>query len=182
MSFMNTPEESRPRQSRPKRRAVAPTRITSVIDRLIQADRGLQLLLQPGVEIQVVVPQRLLDHQQSKLVEFLQVLDIIKSVRRVRVATDQDVRPALANALQHEDALSGPGQVSGCDEAVMAGADNDSVVRFHTGQYNGRIQTTFFSLGPGFSPAVSQGWVSNPFFARANGDNDSLGPKVKSFP
>src|SRR5437763_9900325 len=53
--------------------------------RLIQANRGLQFALQPCVIIDVVVPQRLLDHQQLEAIEFSQVLKLVESVGRVGV-------------------------------------------------------------------------------------------------
>src|SRR5580704_4434630 len=56
-------------------------------DRLIEANGGAQLLLQPGVIENVVIPERLLDHQQIELIEGPEMFDLIECVRRVRVTT-----------------------------------------------------------------------------------------------
>src|SRR5580658_2947364 len=42
---------------------------TCADDRFIEANRGAQFFLQAGVVVDVVVPQRLLDHQQVELIE-----------------------------------------------------------------------------------------------------------------
>ena len=70
-------------------------------NRLIQADGGSQFLLQPRMIVDVVIPQRLLDHQQVELVEIAQVLHLVKGVGRVRIAAQGDIRPTRANAFQH---------------------------------------------------------------------------------
>ena len=61
----------------------------------------MQFFLQPRVVINVVVPQRLLDHQQVELVEAAQVLDLIESVGGVRIATERDVRPLRSNSFEN---------------------------------------------------------------------------------
>ena len=76
-------------------------RIAPVADRFVQADRRLQPLLQHGVVVEVVGPQRLLDHQQVESVEVHQVIEIAHAVGRVRVHAQHDLRPALAHRLQH---------------------------------------------------------------------------------
>ena len=62
--------------------STAPGRIAGVVDGFVQADRGPQLLLQAGVVVDVVVPQRLLDHQQIELVELAQVFEFDPACRR----------------------------------------------------------------------------------------------------
>src|SRR6478609_5687828 len=47
-------------------------RIAPTVDGFIQADARLQLLLQAGMKIKIVVPERLLDHQQVERVKLLQ--------------------------------------------------------------------------------------------------------------
>ena len=53
--------------------------------------------------VDVVIPQRLLDHQQIELIELAQVFDLIERVGGIRVATQRDVGPARADALEHVD-------------------------------------------------------------------------------
>ena len=63
--------------------------------------RSAQFFLQARVIVDVVVPQRLLDHQQIELVELAQVLDLIERVGGIGVATQRDVGPARADAFEH---------------------------------------------------------------------------------
>ena len=65
-------------------------------DRLVQAHRRLHQLGKARVPHQVVLWQRLLDEQQAELVELGEVLEVLASVRRVRVHLQRDVGPALA--------------------------------------------------------------------------------------
>src|SRR5579863_2661426 len=51
--------------------------------------------------VDVVVPQRLLDHQQVELVEFPEMLDFVQGISGVGVTTEYDVRPARTNTFQH---------------------------------------------------------------------------------
>src|ERR1700722_3187701 len=51
--------------------------------------------------VDVVVPKRLLYHQQVELVELTQVLDLIEGVGGIGIATQGDLRPAGANTLQN---------------------------------------------------------------------------------
>src|SRR5438270_4690621 len=53
--------------------------------------------------VNIVVPKRLLDHQQIELVEFAQVLDLIQRIGGIRIATQDDVRPARANLFENID-------------------------------------------------------------------------------
>src|ERR1035441_9158721 len=70
-------------------------------DRFVEADRGAQFLLQARVVVDVVVPQRLLNHQQVELVELAQVLDLVERVSGISVAAQGDLGPARADPLQH---------------------------------------------------------------------------------
>src|SRR5436309_12260846 len=70
--------------------------VAPAVDGFIQADAGLQLLLQSGMEVKIIVPERLFDHQQVESIELLEVLDLIECVSRIGVATKDDFRPASA--------------------------------------------------------------------------------------
>src|SRR5215468_7419329 len=75
--------------------------VAAPVNRFIQADRRLQLLLQLRVEVEVVMPQRLLDHQEVETVELAQVLDLVQCVRGISVATQKNIRPALADSFEN---------------------------------------------------------------------------------
>src|SRR5579859_5338471 len=78
-----------------------------VHDRFVEADRSAQFFLQTRVVVDVVVPKRLLDHQQIELIEEPEVLDLIEGVGGVRVATEGDVGPARADAFENVDVPAG---------------------------------------------------------------------------
>src|SRR5689334_18293797 len=73
------------------------TRVAARVNRLIEADAGLELPLQLGMKVEIVMPERLLDHEQAELVELFEVLHVLKRVSGVGIATEEDVRPALAD-------------------------------------------------------------------------------------
>jgi hypothetical protein len=77
--------------------------LARVDDGLVEANRGAQFFLQAGVIEDVVVPKRLLDHQQVELIEAPQVFDLIERVGGVGVAAQRDIGPARADFLQHID-------------------------------------------------------------------------------
>ena len=60
--------------------------VARTANRLVQANRGLELLLKTCMEVEVITPQGLLDHQQLETVERLQVLQIVERISRVGVA------------------------------------------------------------------------------------------------
>ena len=70
-------------------------------DRLVEANGGAQFFLQASVVENVVVPERLLDHQQIELIEGPQVFYLVERVGGVGVAAQCDVGPARADFLQH---------------------------------------------------------------------------------
>src|SRR2546423_4470872 len=72
----------------------------SVSDGFIQANRCLELFLQRGVKIEVVVPKGLFDHQQIKSVELLQMFGVVEGVSRIGIAAEENFWPAVANARQ----------------------------------------------------------------------------------
>ena len=74
--------------------------VAAVAYALVQADGRLEALLELGVEIKVVVPHGLLDHEQVELVPACDVVGVFHPVGRVRVAAQEDVRPALANLFE----------------------------------------------------------------------------------
>ena len=74
--------------------------VARVVDGFIQAKAGLELLLQLRMEIKIVMPERLLDHEQVEAIEFFQVVDLAQRVGRVGVTAQQDVRPTVADLAQ----------------------------------------------------------------------------------
>src|ERR1700690_452386 len=76
-------------------------RIARVANRFIEADRGLDRLLQARMQIDFIVPQRLLNHEQFEGVEFSQVLNLVKRVGRIRVHTEKNIGPPRTNLLQN---------------------------------------------------------------------------------
>jgi hypothetical protein len=76
------------------------------VDGLIQADAGFQLFLQASMKIKVVMPERLLDHQQVESVKLFQVLELIERVGGIGVAAEHYLRPARANFLKNLDVPS----------------------------------------------------------------------------
>src|SRR5438045_4651656 len=54
--------------------------IARVANGLVQADRGLELLLQLGMKIEIVVPHGLFNHEQLDAVELLEVLDVVHGI------------------------------------------------------------------------------------------------------
>ncbi len=72
-------------------------RITAVADGFIQADGRSDAFLQHGVVVEVVVPERLLDHEQVEGIESGQVIEIVEAVGGVGVATEQNFGPAVAH-------------------------------------------------------------------------------------
>src|SRR4029077_3807635 len=70
-------------------------------DRLVQTDGGFQFALQPGVIVDVFIPQRLLDHKKPEAIKFAQVLDLMEPIGGVGIAAQQNVRPARADPLKH---------------------------------------------------------------------------------
>ena len=75
-------------------------RVPPVADRLVQADCRLQPLLQHRVEVEIVVPQWLLDHQQLEPVPLRDVVYVGDAIGRVGIATQQYLRPARAHSLE----------------------------------------------------------------------------------
>ena len=70
------------------------------MNRFVETDPGFELLLQSGMEVKVVVPKRLLNHEQIELVELLQMLHVVECVHGVRIAAQQDFWPASSNAFK----------------------------------------------------------------------------------
>src|SRR5580698_5348050 len=77
--------------------------IASVMDGFVETNGGSQQRLQAGVIVNVVVPERLLDHQEIELIELSQMLDLIQRVSGIGVATQDDFRPAGTNTFEYID-------------------------------------------------------------------------------
>src|SRR5450432_279541 len=76
-------------------------RVPTAMDCLIETDGGLDLPLQLCVEIEIVMPQWLFDHQQVELVESFQKVNLFQRVCGVGVAAENNFRPSSANLLKH---------------------------------------------------------------------------------
>jgi hypothetical protein len=66
-------------------------------DRLVQAQVGSDLPLQRSMFDEIVVVERLLDHEQVEGVEGAEDLDVLERVRGVRIDRQQDVRVRRAH-------------------------------------------------------------------------------------
>src|ERR1700720_4698858 len=53
------------------------------------------------MKIDFIIPQRLLDHEQIERVDLAQMLKLIERVGGIRVHTENDIRPAGADLLEH---------------------------------------------------------------------------------
>src|SRR5271169_3684360 len=51
--------------------------------------------------VDIVVPERLLNHKQIELVEFAKMFKLIQSVGGIGIATQRDVRPPRTDALKN---------------------------------------------------------------------------------
>src|SRR5262249_11599676 len=72
--------------------------VAAAANRFIQADRRLQFLLQLRVIVEVVMPQRLLNHKKVEAVELTQVVDLVQRVRGIGVANQNNIRPGLGDS------------------------------------------------------------------------------------
>ena len=95
-------------------------RVAAVADALVEADAGLDAALQHGVEVEVVVPERLLDHEQIELVPVGDVVDVVEAIGGVGVAAEQDVGPALAH---HGEDVGVPAGLALELDALVAGGE-----------------------------------------------------------
>ena len=75
--------------------------IAGVTNGFIEADRSAQFTLKPRVVIDVIVPERLFDHEQVELIEFAKMINIIERVGRIRITTEQDIGPPRANTFEN---------------------------------------------------------------------------------
>src|SRR5271155_3801858 len=71
-------------------------RVTAIADGFIEAYGGLEALLQQGVEVEVVPPERLLDHEQVETVPVGDVFQVLHPIDGVGVTAEGDIGPALA--------------------------------------------------------------------------------------
>ena len=93
--------------------------VAAVANGFVETDGGLEALLQHGVEVEVVVPEGLLDHQQVELVPAGDVVEVLHAVGGVGVAAERDVRPAVANGL--EDVVVPAGLALQLDALIAGG-------------------------------------------------------------
>ena len=63
--------------------------VAAVANGFVETDAGVEALLQHGVEVEVVVPERLLDHEQVELVPAGDVVEVRHAVGGVGVAAEQ---------------------------------------------------------------------------------------------
>ena len=73
------------------------------IDALVQADGRAQLRLQAAVLVNVVVSQRLFNHQQVELIERTQTLGIGQGVGAVGIEHQRDIGKPLTNGARQFD-------------------------------------------------------------------------------
>src|SRR5579871_143735 len=75
-------------------------RVAPAVNGFVQADAGLELFLQPGVKVKIIVPEWLFDHQEVESVKLLQVVDLVERISGIGIATEHDLRPACADFLE----------------------------------------------------------------------------------
>src|SRR5208283_5677847 len=75
--------------------------VAGTADGFVEAERSLQLPLKARVEVEVIAPKRLLDHQQLESVEAHKVLGVSQRVGRVGVAAQQNIGPEGADLFKH---------------------------------------------------------------------------------
>ena len=110
-----------------------------------------QPLLQHGVVIKVVVPQRLFDHQQVKAVEGHDMVGVAQPVRGVGVAAQGDARPTIAHFVEDFDIPAG---LAFELDALIAG----SKLPFDNGQQFGdrRLDAQGDAAGDGVAHSAQQ--------------------------
>ncbi len=79
----------------------AKSALRAVANRFVETNCGLDRLLQARMQIDFIVPKRLLDHEQLEGVELAQVLNLVQRVSGIRVHTKQNIGPARANLFQN---------------------------------------------------------------------------------
>ncbi len=94
-------------------------RVTAVTDRFVEANGCRNAFLQHGMEVKIVVPERLLNHQQFKLVPAGDVVEVLHPVGGVRIAAQQNLRPARPH--RFEDACVPAGLAFQLDALVSGG-------------------------------------------------------------
>src|ERR1700748_2425175 len=66
-------------------------------DGFVETYRRAEFALQARVVVNIVIPERLLDHQKVEAIELAQMFDFIQGISGVSIATEQDFRPAHAD-------------------------------------------------------------------------------------
>src|SRR5215475_10422094 len=84
-------------------------RVTQVGNRFVETESCFDLLLQFGVRVEIVPPQRLFDHQQIKFIQAAQVLEIVQRISGVGIHRKQNV---------------GVGPPDSCDEFTISARFN----------------------------------------------------------
>src|SRR5207253_1421785 len=74
--------------------------VAAVADGFVETDVGFEAFLEHGVEVEVVVPERLLDHEQVEFVPACDVVEVLHAIGGVGVAAQGDVGPAVADGLE----------------------------------------------------------------------------------
>ena len=80
--------------------------IIDAVDTFIEADRCLDRLLQMAVIDNVIRCKRLLDHEKPQLIHFLEEIDIIQGIGRVRIDHQHDVAIFLADGAEIIDIIA----------------------------------------------------------------------------
>ena len=80
--------------------------VIDAVDTFIQTDRRLDRLLQMAVIDDVIRCQRLLDHEKAQFIHFLEKVDIIQGIGRVRIDHQHDVAIFLADRAEIIDIIA----------------------------------------------------------------------------
>src|SRR5438132_11770862 len=74
--------------------------IAGVTNGFIEADRSAQFTLKPRVVIDVIVPERVFEHEQVELMEFAKMINIIERVDRLRITSKPDSGTRRSNTFE----------------------------------------------------------------------------------
>jgi len=81
--------------------------IAGVTNGFIEADRSAQFTLKPRVVIDVIIPERLFDHEQLELIELAKMINVIERVGRISITTERDIGPSGADAFDDLEVPTG---------------------------------------------------------------------------
>src|SRR5262249_54053068 len=82
-------------------------RVLDVVNALVQANRSFELALQRSMRVNIVVTQRLLDHDQIKGIQLLQQVHVFQGVGGISVNHQANLREAFTKGAHRLHILAG---------------------------------------------------------------------------